>query len=58
MGKDIDKVQPLLLDLLEIGLAVSGADISAEKNFIDRKRQAVIWSEAGPISYGGPMKST
>ena len=40
LANDIDKVHPLL-DLLEIGLAVSGADISAEKNFIDKKRQGL-----------------
>jgi ABC-type nitrate/sulfonate/bicarbonate transport system substrate-binding protein len=40
LGKDIDKVHPLL-DLVEIGIAVSGADISAERNFIDRKKAAL-----------------
>jgi NitT/TauT family transport system substrate-binding protein len=40
LGKDIDKVQPLL-DLLEIGIAVSGADISAERNFIGKNREAM-----------------
>jgi NitT/TauT family transport system substrate-binding protein len=40
LGKDIDKVHPLL-DLLEIGIAVSGADISAEKNFIGKNREVL-----------------
>jgi len=40
LGKDIDKVHPLI-DLVEIGIAVSGADISAEKNFIGRKRDGL-----------------
>lgn len=40
LGKDIDKVHPLL-DLLEIGIAVSGADISAERNFIGKNREAL-----------------
>jgi hypothetical protein len=40
LGKDIDKVQPLL-DLLGIGLAVSGAGISAEKISSTEKRQAL-----------------
>jgi ABC-type nitrate/sulfonate/bicarbonate transport system substrate-binding protein len=38
LGKDMDKVHPLL-DLVEIGIAVSGADISAERDFIDRKKE-------------------
>jgi ABC-type nitrate/sulfonate/bicarbonate transport system substrate-binding protein len=40
LGKDIDKVHPLL-DLVEIGIAESGADISAERNFIGRKQEAL-----------------
>ena len=40
LGKDIDKVNALV-DLVEIGIAVSGADISAEKNFIGRKREGL-----------------
>jgi NitT/TauT family transport system substrate-binding protein len=40
LGKDIDKVHPLV-DLLEIGIAVSGADISAERNFIGKNREAL-----------------
>jgi NitT/TauT family transport system substrate-binding protein len=40
LGKDIDKVHSLL-DLLEIGIAVSGADISAERNFIGKNREAL-----------------
>lgn len=40
LGKDRDKVHPLL-DLLEIGIAVSGADISVERNFIGKKRGAL-----------------
>jgi NitT/TauT family transport system substrate-binding protein len=40
LGKDMDKVHPLL-DLVAIGIAVSGADISAERNFIGKKREAL-----------------
>jgi len=40
LGKDIDKVHSLL-DLLEIGIAVSGADISAERSFIGKNREAL-----------------
>jgi NitT/TauT family transport system substrate-binding protein len=40
LGKDMDKVRPLV-DLVAIGIAVSGADISAEKNFIGKKRAAL-----------------
>jgi NitT/TauT family transport system substrate-binding protein len=40
LGKDMDKVHPLL-DLVAIGIAVSGADISAEKNFLGKKREAL-----------------
>jgi NitT/TauT family transport system substrate-binding protein len=40
LGKDRDKVHPLL-DLVEVGIAVSGADISAEKNFIGKSRRAL-----------------
>jgi len=40
LGKDIDKVNALV-DLVEIGIAVSGADISAEKNLIGRKRDGL-----------------
>ena len=40
LGKDIDKVHALL-DLLEIGIAVSGADLSAERNFIGKNREAL-----------------
>jgi ABC-type nitrate/sulfonate/bicarbonate transport system substrate-binding protein len=37
LGKDMDKVRPLV-DLLELGIAVSGADISANKSFIEENR--------------------
>jgi NitT/TauT family transport system substrate-binding protein len=40
LGADIDKVYPLV-DLLDIGIAVSGADISAEKNSMGRKRDGL-----------------
>ena len=40
LGKDMDKVHPLV-DLVGIGIAVSGADISAEKNFIGKNREAL-----------------
>ncbi len=38
LGKDIDKVHKLV-DLVEIGIAVSGADISAGRDFIRKKRE-------------------
>ena len=40
LGKDMDKVHALL-DLVTLGIAVSGADISAEKNILAKKRAAL-----------------
>jgi NitT/TauT family transport system substrate-binding protein len=40
LGKDMDKVHKLI-DLVEIGIAVSGADISAARDFIEKKREAL-----------------
>jgi len=40
LGKDMDKVHSLL-DLVAIGIAVSGADISAAKDFIGKKREGL-----------------
>jgi NitT/TauT family transport system substrate-binding protein len=40
LGKDMDKVRKLV-DLVDIGIAVSGADISAEKTFIAKKRETL-----------------
>jgi NitT/TauT family transport system substrate-binding protein len=40
LGKDADKVRRLL-ELVDIDIAVSGADISAERNFIAKRREAL-----------------
>ena len=40
LGKDIDKVHRLV-DLVALGIAVSGADISADKSFIGKNRAAL-----------------
>jgi len=41
LGKEMDKVRPLV-DLVALGIAVSGADISADRSFIGKNREAVL----------------